>query len=204
MPRTKIVCTIGPASRSPEVMRNLIRAGMNVARINFSHGDYVTHAQSIAVLRQIAEQENQLVAVMGDLQGPKLRVGEIEGGMVELDEGSMVTLTTCPRPGATDEIPVPHPELLHDLRIGQSVLLNDGQLELIVAQASEGHLKCRVVTGGPLASFKGINVPGATLNFSALTPKDRKDATFALEQGVDFFALSFVRRAADVRELRQF
>jgi pyruvate kinase len=177
---------------------------MSVARINFSHGNYATHAQSIATLRQIAEQEGQLVSVMVDLQGPKLRVGEIAGGAVELREGDTVALTLHPHPDAPDEIPVPHPELLRDLRVGQVVLLDDGSLELVVVQAGEASLKCRVVVGGRLTSHKGINVPGARLNFSALTPKDREAAAFALEQGVDFFALSFVRRATDVRELRQF
>ena len=204
MPRTKIVCTIGPASSSPDVMRDLLRAGMSVARINFSHGDHATHARAIATLRQVAAEEGQLVALMADLQGPKLRVGQIEGGVVELHEGDLVVLTPHPRPGATAEIPLPHPELLRDLQAGQAVLLDDGNLELVVLQAGEEGLKCRVVVGGPLTSHKGINVPGATLHFSALTPKDREDAGFALEQGVDFFALSFVRRAADVRELRQF
>ncbi len=202
MPRTKIVCTIGPASNSPDLMRALIRAGMNVARINFSHGDRATHAQSIAALRRVAEQEKQLVAVMADLQGPKLRVGEIEG-QIELRKGEIVTLTARPRPGAEEEIPVPHPELLRDLQAGQTVLLDDGNLELTVVRASESGLECRVVAGGRLTSRKGINVPGATLRLSTLTPKDRDDVAFALEQGVDFFALSFVRRATDVRELRQ-
>ena len=204
MPRTKIVCTIGPASSSPEVMRALVRAGMNVARINFSHGDRATHARSISTLRQIAEQEGRLVAIMADLQGPKLRVGEIAGGAVELRKGEIVTLTSRPQPGAENEIPVPHPELLRDLRAGQTVLLDDGNLELVVVQAGEGCLKCRVVAGGQLTSHKGINVPGATLRLSTLTPKDREDVEFALEQETDFFALSFIRRAADVRELRQF
>jgi pyruvate kinase len=204
MPRTRIVCTLGPASSSPDVVRSLVRAGMSVARINFSHGDHAAHARSIATLRQIAEQEGQLVAVMADLQGPKLRVGEIEGGGIELREGDVVTLAVSPRPDARDEIPVPHPELLRDLRAGQTVLLDDGSLELVVTQAGEGALKCRVITGGQLASHKGINVPGARLGFSALTPKDREEAEFALAQEVDFFALSFVRRPADVRELRQF
>ena len=202
MSRTKLVCTIGPASSSPDVMRGLIRAGMDLARINFSHGDHATHAQAIATLRQVAEEEGQLVAVMADLQGPKLRVGQIEGGAVELHEGDEVALTSSPQPGGTGEIPVPHPELLRDLRAGQTVLLDDGRLALVVVRAGEGSLKCRVVTGGTLTSRKGINVPGATLHFSALTSKDREDAAFALEHGVDFFALSFVRRAQDVRELR--
>ena len=144
------------------------------------------------------------MAVMADLQGPKLRVGQIEGGAVELHEGDEVALTSSPQPGGTGEIPVPHPELLRDLRAGQTVLLDDGRLALVVVRAGEGSLKCRVVTGGTLTSRKGINVPGATLHFSALTSKDREDAAFALEHGVDFFALSFVRRAQDVRELRHF
>jgi pyruvate kinase len=204
MARTKIICTLGPASESPEVIRGLVRAGMDVARINFSHGDHETHARSIATLRQIAAEEGQMAAVMADLQGPKLRVGEIEGERIELDEGDTVTLTTHPRPDVGGDIPVPHPQLLRDLRSGQTVLLDDGRLELVVVGLSDSGLKCRVVTGGELFSRKGINVPGAMLRFSALTDKDKEDAAFALEQGVDFIALSFVRRAADVRELRQF
>jgi pyruvate kinase len=204
MARTKIVCTLGPVSSSPDVMRSLVRAGMDVARINFSHGDQPTHASSIATLRRVAAEEGRLVAVMADLQGPKLRVGEIEGGTVELHKGEVVTLASHPSSGAAGEIPVPHPELLRDLRAGQTVLLDDGSLELVVIRVGPGYLECRAVTGGPLLSRKGINVPGATLRFPALTPKDREDAAFALEQGVDFFALSFVRRAADMRELRQF
>jgi pyruvate kinase len=204
MARTKIICTLGPVSESSEVIRGLVRAGMDVARINFSHGDHETHARSIVTLRQVAEEERRLVGVMADLQGPKLRVGEIEGRGIELAEGDIVTMTTHPRPGVKSDIPVPHPQLLRDLRSGQAVLLDDGHLELVVIGLGDGGLKCRVVTGGELTSRKGINVPGAMLRFSALTDKDRDDAVFALEQGVDFIALSFVRRAADVCELRQF
>jgi pyruvate kinase len=205
MPRTKIVCTIGPASDSPEMMRELIRAGMDVARINFSHGDHATHGQAIARLRQVAEEEGRLVAVMADLQGPKLRVGEIEGKAIKLCKGDVVTLTTRPHSGRADEIPIPHPELLRDLLIDQTVLLDDGNLALVVVERNgEDSLKCRVVTGGRLASHKGINVPGARLRLSTLTSKDRADARFALEQEVDYLALSFVRSAADVHELREF
>ncbi len=205
MPRTKIVCTIGPASHSPEVIRDLIRAGMNVARINFSHGDYETHARSIAQLRDIAAKEGRLVAVMADLQGPKLRVGEIRNGPLTLHKGDVITLTASSYVDAeeeTDVIPLPHPELLQELTVGQALLLDDGNLELIVVQAGERSLRCRVAVGGLLSSRKGVNAPEATLKFSALTEKDREDAAFALEQDVDFVALSFVRRATDVRELR--
>ena len=204
MTRTKIVCTLGPASESPGVMRGLIRAGMDVARINFSHGDQATHARSIETLRRVATEEGQLVSIMADLQGPKLRVGEIEGGGMDLRVGYQVVLRPTSRPQRAGDIPLPHPKLLRDLRPGQIVLLDDGNLELVVLGVGEGGLKCRVVSGGVLTSRKGINVPGAVLSFSALTEKDRQDALFASQQGVDFIALSFVRRAADVRELRQF
>ncbi len=205
MTRTKIVCTIGPVTNSPEKMRSLMQAGMNVARINFSHGDHATHSESIATLREVAEEERCLVAVIADLQGPKLRVGEIEDEPMALRRGELVTLSPSPVSSGKDEIPVPHPELLRDLTAGQTVLLDDGDLALTVERRGDGsRLQARVVTGGALTSHKGINVPGAQLSFSSLTEKDRDDAAFALECGVDYFALSFVRRAADVRELRHF
>ncbi len=205
MPRTKIVCTIGPATNSPQMMRSLMQAGMNVARVNFSHGDHTAHSESIATLREVAQQERCLVAIIADLQGPKLRVGEIENEPMPLGKGELVSLAPIPRSSREDLIPVPHPELLRDLTAGQIVLMDDGDLSLIVEGRGEGSgLKARVVAGGSLTSHKGINVPGAELSFSSLTDKDREDAAFALEQGVDYFALSFVRRAADVRELRHF
>ena len=205
MPRTKIVCTIGPATNTAESMRSLMQAGMNVARINFSHGDHATHSQSIATLREVAEQERCLVAIIADLQGPKLRVGEIEDEPMVLRQGELVSLAPIPRSSRQDTIPVPHPELLRDLNAGQTVLLDDGDLSLTIERRGDGSsLKARVVAGGHLTSHKGINVPGAQLSFSSLTDKDREDAAFALECGVDCFALSFVRRAADVQELRHF
>ncbi len=198
-PRTKIVCTIGPASQDPAVIRGLIQAGMNVARINFSHGDAPLHARSIAAVRQSAAAEGRLVAVMADLQGPKLRVGELPPEGVVLQPGDLLTLVDAPYgPG---RIPVPHPEVLHDLRPGQRVLLDDGRLVLVVEKAAE-EPRCRVEIGGLLSSHKGFNLPGAALRISALTPKDRRDARFAAEQQVDWIALSFVRSADDIRELR--
>jgi pyruvate kinase len=205
MPRTKIVCTIGPATESPEMMRALMQAGMNTARINFSHGDQATHAETIARLRDVAKEERCLIGIIADLQGPKLRVGDIEDEPVELRKGEIVTLSTADHSTGEGEIPVPHPALLRDLQAGQTILLDDGNLALTVERHGGGsRLQARVVAGGPLSSHKGINVPGARLSFSTLTDKDKEDAAFALEQGVDYFALSFVRRAADVRELRHY
>ncbi|MGD2144013.1 MAG: pyruvate kinase, partial [Anaerolineae bacterium] len=205
MPRTKIVCTIGPATTGPDKMRGLIQAGMNVARVNFSHGARPTHSETIARLREVADREKHLIAIIADLQGPKLRVGEIIDEPIELSEGQLVTLSTDPHSGEDDHIPVPHPELLRDLNAGQTVLLDDGNLSLTVEQrGGADSLKARVAAGGQLTSHKGINVPGAKLCFSTLTAKDKNDAAFAVEKGVDYLALSFVRRAADVRELRHY
>ncbi len=201
MPRTKIVCTIGPASQDPEVVRELVRAGMDVARINFSHGDVETHARAIATVRRVAAEEGRLVAVMADLQGPKLRVGDLPAEGVDLVEGESVLLTDSSfTPG---RIPVPHPEVLGDLRQGQRILLDDGRLELLCGDADTEGVRCRVIIGGRLRSHKGLNLPGAALRIAALTPKDRQDVRFAIEQEVDFIALSFVRSADDVKELRR-
>jgi len=153
----------------------------------------------------VAAQERRLIGIIADLQGPKLRVGEIVEEPIELRRGETVFLSTEPHSGDADEIPVPHPELLRDLTAGQTLLLDDGNLALTVERrVGAGRLAARVVTGGGLTSHKGINVPGARLTFATLTDKDKEDAAFALEQGVDYFALSFVRRAADVRELRHY
>lgn len=200
MTRTKIVCTIGPASERTEVLQDLVRAGMDVVRINFSHGDAATHARAIATIRQVAEREGRLVAIMADLQGPKLRVGALPADGVRLERGEVITLSTSPY--APGRLPLPHPEVLKDLRVGQRLLLDDGRLEFVIEGKEAQGVRCRVVAGGLLTSHKGLNLPGARLGISALTPKDRQDVRFALEQGVDFIALSFVRSAADVEELR--
>ncbi|MCJ7738740.1 MAG: pyruvate kinase, partial [Anaerolineae bacterium] len=204
MPRTKIVCTIGPASSSPETMRELVSAGMDVGRINFSHGDHATHARSIATLRQVAQEEGRLVSVLADLQGPKLRVGVIGDAGIQLRAGDRVRLVAGSRAVADGEIPIPHEWLLRDLDLDDRVLFDDGNIELVVIAKGEGQLLCEVIVGGMLISRKGINVPGAVFDIAAMTDKDRLDAVFAIEQGVDFLALSFVRRPDDVRQLREF
>jgi pyruvate kinase len=200
MTRTKIVCTLGPASYRADVLRRLVRAGMDVARINFSHGDQETHARAIADVRRIAEDEGRLVAVMTDLQGPKLRVGELPEDGVELVEGESVLLTD--QPYAPGRLPVPHPEILRDIRDGQRIMLDDGRLELRCGQTGADGIRCEVIVGGHLTSHKGLNLPGAFLRISSLTQKDRQDVRFAVEQEVDFIALSFVRSADNVKELR--
>jgi len=202
MPRTKIVCTLGPACDAPGILRDMIRAGMDVARINFSHGDYAAHARRIADARRTAKEEGRTLAVLCDLQGPKLRVGEISGGSVEWPQGSCVTLTTRAVPGDAGGVHLPHPDLVADVQPGQRLLLDDGALELQIESKTEADLVCRVVVGGRLGSHKGVSAPGAALSLSSLTDKDRADAQFAVEQSADYIALSFVRRAADVSGLR--
>ena len=203
MRRTKIVCTIGPASSSPSRMRELMRAGMDVARVNFSHGDHQTHRLSIAALRQVAEEEGRPVAVMADLQGPKLRVGEIAGDGLDLHDGDDVALVLAPTAARPEEIPVPHASLLTALQPGHPVLLDDGNIELVVTQPGATRVLCHVVDGGNLTSRKGINVPQTRIDLPALTEKDHQDALFGASQGVDLIAMSFVRRAEDVRDLRR-
>jgi pyruvate kinase len=203
MPRTKIVCTIGPASDRVETLRAMIRAGMSVARINFSHGDRDTHRRRIAGIRQAAREEGAVVALLGDLQGPKLRIGEVRGGAANLQAGDSIVLTTRSVPGDSTEVNLPHPDLVREVKPGQRLLLDDGQLEFVVEDKTETELRCRVVAGGALGAHKGVSAPGANLSLSALTDKDRADARFAVEQELDFLALSFVRSGRDVRALRE-
>src|SRR5512137_2513762 len=203
MIRTKIVCTLGPACDSDDTVRAMIRAGMSVARINFSHGDHATHAARIERVRRIAQEENVVLAVLGDLQGPKLRVGNIAGGLVTVQAGQEIILTLREVPGDAHEVSLPHPELIQAVQPGQRLLLDDGQLEFVVVDANPPDVRCTVITGGPLGSHKGVSAPGAQLNLSALSDKDREDARFAVEQQVDYLALSFVRTGDDVCELRR-
>ena len=200
--RTKIVCTIGPASRDEATLRAMIRAGMNVARINFSHGHHDEHARDIAAIRRIAEEEGQVVAVMGDLQGPKLRVGQIEPEPIELARNARVVLTTRPATGAGGVVHLPHPELIADVGVGETLFLDDGALEFLVVEKTGDSLICNVNVGGLLSSNKGIAAPETKLSLSAITPKDERDLAFALAQGVDFVAMSFVRAREDIEQLR--
>jgi pyruvate kinase len=200
--RTKIVATLGPASSDPDRVRELLSAGVDVVRLNFSHGDHAGHAAAYARVRQAADEAGRPIAVLGDLCGPKIRVGKLEGGAVELHDGELVTVTTRDVVGAGATIPSPYAGLAGDVSPGSRVLLADGAMELRVTDVDGGDVRCRVVHGGTLRDHKGINLPGTQVSAPALTEKDRADAAFALELGVDYLALSFVRTAADVDELR--
>jgi pyruvate kinase len=201
--RTKIVATIGPASNNEETLREMIQAGMNVARINFSHGSQKEHADTIALIRRIAEEENTLVAIMGDLQGPKIRLGDLKAPL-KIKHGDQVVLTSREKPDQSKgHLPLPHPDFIKDIRTGNRLLLDDGEIEMIVRSRSSEDLVCEVVIGGELKSRKGVSAPNAQLtSLSALTEKDREDAVFALKQEVDIIAMSFVRNGDDMRELR--
>ena len=203
MRRTKIVCTIGPASRSFAVLERLIEAGMDVARLNFSHGTHAEHGEVIAAIRRISNARVRPVAVLQDLSGPKIRVGAIAAGQVHIETGSVLTLTTRQVPGDSHEISVSHPALPRDLATGDTILLADGALELRVLETTTEDITCSVQIGGPLSSHKGVNVPTRSLSMPSMTDKDRTDLAFGIEHGVDYVALSFVRTAEDLLEARR-
>jgi pyruvate kinase len=203
--KAKIVATIGPASSSPEVLEKLILAGMNVARINFSHGTHEQHAETIAMIRQVSEKVGIAIGILQDLQGPKIRVGELPEP-IQLSEGDPVILyaTGTPAPGNGGvKIPVDFRQLFDSVRTADPLLLDDGRLRLeVVSVTDRNTLSARVVTGGTLSSHKGINLPGVRLRISGFTEKDEADLAFGLAQGVDAVAISFVRTAEDVKKVR--
>ena len=202
MRRTKIVCTIGPATRSPENLRLLVEAGMNVARLNFSHGSHQQHAEVIGHLRTIARELNTPLALLQDLSGPKVRVGAIAGEGVLLRPGAEITLTLDDVPGDEHQVNLPVPEIFEAVRAGTHLMLDDGLLELRVKSKRAGALVCEVVVGGLLTSNKGVNVPGISLPIAAVTDKDLDDLRFGIAQKVDYVAASFVRTASDIAVLR--
>jgi pyruvate kinase len=202
--RTKIVATLGPASKSPAVIRHLINAGMDVARLNFSHGSYKDHAQTIADLRAISMELDTPVTILQDLQGPKVRVGALPEGQITLTPDAIVTLTPQEEfRGEADTIPLDYPHAAEEARAGMQVLLADGLYELKIVEVSGLALHCRVVEGGVLQSRKGVNFPNLDLRLPSLTDKDREDVLFGIEHNVDWVSLSFVRSAADVRVLKE-
>lgn len=202
MRRAKIVCTIGPASRSPDVLRALVDAGMDVARLNFSHGSHADHAAVVADLRRIADEAGRPLAILQDLQGPKIRLGMLQGGAVQLGTGARFVLTTEEIEGDADRASTTYKALPSDVTQGDDILLSDGLLRLRVDGVNGEDITCTVVDGGHLRQRAGINLPGAELSVPSMTEKDLADLAFGVEQGVDWVALSFVRSAADVDVLK--
>jgi pyruvate kinase len=199
--RTKIVCTIGPASATPEQLDRLVAAGMDAARLNFSHGTHEQHAERAQAVRDAQERAGRPLALIGDLQGPKLRIGDIDAPLDLVTGGEIVVSGTANgRPG---DLPVSPPVLTEILRPGQEVLIDDGLVRLQVAEVAEGRARCSVEFGGRVEAHKGVNVPGVPIPIPSLTDKDLADLEFALGLGVDWIALSFVRSADDIRGLRQ-
>ena len=196
---SKIVCTIGPVTRTPRMIRKLIDAGMDVARLNFSHGTHEEHAENIAALREAAMLMKKPIAILADLQGPKIRTGALAGGgSVALRTGQKFVITTAKVLGDSTRVNTTFRPLPHEVKTGDRILLSDGLIELRVERVRGHEVQCHVVNGGILGEHKGINLPGVQLHVPALTEKDRMDLRFALKQGVDYIAVSFVRRAEDV------
>jgi pyruvate kinase len=201
MRRTKIVATVGPASRSPEMLEKLLHAGVNVFRLNFSHGTHEEHLGVIRAVREIAARLHRPVALLQDLSGPKIRTGRVAGNGIELVKGARIAITTDTQVEGTAElISTTYEPLPRDVKAGDQVLLDDGNLELRVVSVADGRVECEVVDGGTLRSSKGMNLPGVALSTPALTEKDRRDLVFGIQHQVDYVAMSFVRRAEDVLE----
>ncbi|NOZ87000.1 MAG: pyruvate kinase [Deltaproteobacteria bacterium] len=201
MRRTKIVVTLGPATDSNDTLLKLIDAGMDVARLNFSHGDEPGHRKRFLAVREASRQTGKAVAVIADLGGPKIRLGLLPEHMI-LKTGKKITLVHAEKTDSTEVLPHSYRHLAEEVKPGQKILLDDGRIGLLVNKVSEEKVLCTVLNGGPLSSHKGINLPGCNLSAPALTDKDKKDLEFAKALGVDFFALSFVRTAQEVRETK--
>ncbi|HZU65477.1 MAG TPA: pyruvate kinase [Novosphingobium sp.] len=201
--KVKILSTLGPASREPEMIGKLIRAGADAFRVNMSHGDQATHAQTIAHIRAAEKQFGRPIAILADLQGPKLRVGTFTEGRKVIRHGSHFTLDRDPTPGDETRVCLPHPELFGILQKGQRLLIDDGKLRLRVIRADADAILCSAEVGGVISDRKGVNVPDAVVPVPALTEKDRRDLAFAVDQQVDYLGLSFVQRPEDVAEARK-
>ena len=200
--RAKIIATLGPASRDPETIAALYEAGADVFRLNFSHGSHADHAGSVAAIRALEEQTGRPITILMDLQGPKLRVGQFQGGSVVLKPGANFRLDLNAELGSEARVCLPHPEIFAALRPGASLLVNDGHLRLKVKTCGKDFAETEVIVAGVISDRKGVNVPDVTLPIPALTPKDKIDLEFGLSQGVDWVGLSFVQRPEDVAEVR--
>lgn len=203
MRKSKIVCTIGPASESLENIKKLILAGMNVARLNFSHGDFEEHGARINTIRQASKELNKTVAILLDTKGPEIRTGKLEVEPIELVQDEYLTLTTEEILGNKDRISITYKDLPSDVQVGSTILIDDGLIGLTVVDIQGTEIKTRIVNGGTIKSKKGVNVPGVNISLPGITEKDTNDILFGIEQDIDFIAASFVRKASDVLEIRE-
>ena len=202
MRKTKIICTMGPATDNIEVLRAMARAGMNVARFNFSHGSHEEHKQRIDRVKAVREEYNLPIALLLDTKGREIRTGDMQDGKIFLKKGEQIRLTPRACLGTPSKISITYPDLYQDVQAGTSILIDDGLIELRVEQTQEQDILCRVLNDGAVSNHKGINVPDVHLSIPYLSDKDKADIQFGIEQGVDFIAASFVRTADDVQQLR--
>ncbi|KWU64509.1 pyruvate kinase [Priestia sp. YIM B13446] len=205
MRKTKIVCTIGPASESVEKLVELINSGLNVCRLNFSHGDFEEHGARIVNIREAAKQTGKTVGILLDTKGPEIRTNTMENGAIELQEGSEIIVSMTEVVGTTEKFSITYPGLIEDVHVGSKILLDDGLigLEVLEINKTDGEIKTKVLNPGTLKNKKGVNVPNVSVNLPGITEKDANDIVFGIEQGIDFIAASFVRRASDVLEIRE-
>lgn len=202
--RTKIVCTLGPSSTDPEVVRQLIESGMDIVRLNFSHGTHDDHQKMITTVKEVSLALGEHVTILQDLQGPRIRVGQLSRPMVELKEGEPLTITMEEVMGDEKRISTTYKDLARDIKQGNRILMDDGRMELKVLGVRDSEVFCRVVSGGSLKPHKGLNLPGTTISAPALSDKDKEDLEFGLANDIDYVALSFVRKVEDITALREF
>ena len=203
MRKTKIICTIGPASQSEEKLRELMLAGMNVARFNFSHGDHEEQHGKYDRMRKVSKELNLPIAALLDTKGPEIRLRDFEGGKVMLEAGQKFTLTTKEIMGTNEIASITYKELIHDISAGTTILIDDGLIEMTVEEITDTDIICNVVNGGPVSNHKGVNVPGAELSMPYISESDKNDILFGVELGFDIIAASFVRNKEDVLEVRK-
>lgn len=203
MPKTKIICTIGPASQDAETMKQMIKAGADIARLNFSHADYEFHRSCFEKLRAISRELGRFIGILQDLPGPKIRVGRFKGGVVELQEGQEFILSTLPCDGDEKMVQVDYAGLENYLTTGDKIFLDDGKMELRVRRVEPGRVRCEVVIGGNLYERRGVNVPGKILPLPAITEQDVSALHYGIELGVDYVAVSFTREARNILEVKK-
>ena len=198
MRKTKIICTLGPSSESEEKLREIMLAGMNVARFNFSHGSHEEHKKRFDRVMKISGELGLQIATLLDTKGPEIRLKDIEGGKTVLESGQTFTLTTEDMMGTNEKVSITYKNLIHDISVGTTILIDDGLIEMVVQEITDTDIICDVINGGPISNHKGVNVPGAELSMPYLSEQDISDIMFGCDMGFDFLAASFVRCKEDI------